>query len=74
MHYQALATDYDGTIATDGLVSENTLIALKRWQQSGRKLILVTAGDWIIFILFFLKLDYSTVLWQKTAHYCLFLF
>ena len=42
MRYQALATDYDGTIATDGRISENTITALKRWQQSGRKLILVT--------------------------------
>ena len=37
-----LATDYDGTIATEGQVSETTITALKRWQQTGRKLLLVT--------------------------------
>ena len=42
MLYQALATDYDGTIATEGRVDETTIVALKRWQQTGRKLILVT--------------------------------
>ncbi|MGK7951207.1 MAG: HAD family hydrolase [Xenococcaceae cyanobacterium] len=42
MLYQALATDYDGTIATEGRVDETTITALERWQQTGRKLILVT--------------------------------
>jgi hydroxymethylpyrimidine pyrophosphatase-like HAD family hydrolase len=42
MSYQALATDYDGTIATEGRVNETTYLALNRWQQTGRKLILVT--------------------------------
>jgi HAD superfamily hydrolase (TIGR01484 family) len=42
MTYQALATDYDGTLATDGQVDEATLKALDRWRQSGRKLILIT--------------------------------
>ena len=42
MHYLILATDYDGTLAKDGKVSEATLDALKRLQKSGRKLILVT--------------------------------
>ncbi|MFZ4554959.1 MAG: HAD-IIB family hydrolase [Pseudanabaena sp.] len=42
MHYLILATDYDGTLAKDGKVSEGTLDALKRLQKSGRKLILVT--------------------------------
>ena len=45
MHYLALATDYDGTIAHDGEVDENTLEALKRCRQSGRKLILVTGRE-----------------------------
>ena len=39
---QAIATDYDGTIATEGRVSETTITALQRWQQTGRKLLLVT--------------------------------
>jgi hydroxymethylpyrimidine pyrophosphatase-like HAD family hydrolase len=42
MSYWALATDYDGTLATEGQVQETTLAALKRWQETGRKLILVT--------------------------------
>lgn len=42
MSYQAIATDYDGTIATEGRVSETTLTALQRWQKAGRKLLLVT--------------------------------
>lgn len=42
MLYQALATDYDGTIATAGKVEPTTYSALQYWQQTGRKLILVT--------------------------------
>ena len=42
MFYQALATDYDGTIATEGRVEAATYSALKSWQQVGNKLILVT--------------------------------
>ena len=42
MRYLALASDYDGTLATDGQVNEATLTALQRLQESGRKLILVT--------------------------------
>ena len=45
MHYLILATDYDGTLAKDGKVSEATLDALKRLQKSGRKLILVTGRE-----------------------------
>jgi HAD superfamily hydrolase (TIGR01484 family) len=42
MRYFALATDYDGTLATDGQVDQSTLSALERWRQSGRNLILIT--------------------------------
>ncbi len=42
MQYLALATDYDGTLAHDGIVSEKTIRALDELRQSGRKLILVT--------------------------------
>lgn len=42
MRYLALATDYDGTLASDGRVDEQTLAALERLRDSGRKLILVT--------------------------------
>jgi|GEM_PF-7010370 len=43
MYFVALATDYDGTIAEDGVVAEATLEALRELKQSGRKLLLVTA-------------------------------
>lgn len=42
MRFLALAVDYDGTLATNGQVDELTLAALKRLQESGRKLILVS--------------------------------
>lgn len=42
MQYLALASDYDGTLATDGAVDEATLNALISLRQSGKKLILVT--------------------------------
>jgi len=42
MRYLALATDYDGTLATDGVVDQPTLRALERFLASGRKLIMVT--------------------------------
>lgn len=42
MRYLALATDYDGTLAKDGRVDAQTLEALSRLRDSGRKLILVT--------------------------------
>lgn len=45
MQYYALATDYDGTLAKDGRVDENTLDALKKFHASGRKLILVTGRE-----------------------------
>jgi HAD superfamily hydrolase (TIGR01484 family) len=42
MHYLALACDYDGTLAKDGVVGPQTIDALERVRASGRKLILVT--------------------------------
>lgn len=42
MHYLALASDYDGTLAKDGVVSPQTIDALERLGASGRQLILVT--------------------------------
>jgi hydroxymethylpyrimidine pyrophosphatase-like HAD family hydrolase len=45
MHYLALATDYDGTIAHDGIVDADTLAALKRLRESGRKLIMVSGRE-----------------------------
>lgn len=45
MRYVALATDYDGTLAHDGIVSPETLEALGKLRQSGRKLIMVTGRE-----------------------------
>ena len=42
MHYLALACDYDGTLAKDGVVSPRTIDALERVRASGRKLLLAT--------------------------------
>jgi hydroxymethylpyrimidine pyrophosphatase-like HAD family hydrolase len=35
MRYLILATDYDGTLATNGLVGDDVLGALKRLRESG---------------------------------------
>ena len=43
--YVALATDYDGTIAQHGDVTESTHEALIRWKEAGRKLIMVTGRE-----------------------------
>jgi hydroxymethylpyrimidine pyrophosphatase-like HAD family hydrolase len=45
MYFVALATDYDGTLAEDGVVAEATLEALGLLKQSGRKLILVSGRE-----------------------------
>ncbi len=45
MRYIALATDYDGTLAANGLVAREVLKSLERLRSSGRKLILVTGRE-----------------------------
>src|SRR6058998_3402426 len=57
MRYHALACDYDGTIAWDGEVSENTILALEEVRKSGRKLILVTGRELDDLIKVFPRLD-----------------
>lgn len=42
MRYLALVTDYDGTLASDDKVSEQTVHALERLKTSGRRVILIT--------------------------------
>jgi hydroxymethylpyrimidine pyrophosphatase-like HAD family hydrolase len=42
MRYLAFATDYDGTLATNGAVNDATVRALENVRASGRKLLLVT--------------------------------
>ena len=45
MNYDALATDYDGTLAHDGVVDETTLAALGRARDAGIKLLMVTGRE-----------------------------
>src|SRR2546425_8249586 len=45
MRYMALACDYDGTLALDGQVDAETVAALERVRDSGRKLLLVTGRE-----------------------------
>ena len=45
MRYLALACDYDGTIAHNGRVNDQTIEALQRVRDSGRKLILVSGRE-----------------------------
>jgi hydroxymethylpyrimidine pyrophosphatase-like HAD family hydrolase/energy-coupling factor transporter ATP-binding protein EcfA2 len=46
MRYLALATDYDGTLATHGTVPPHVLAALQRARDAGRRLVLVTGRVW----------------------------
>jgi HAD superfamily hydrolase (TIGR01484 family) len=45
MRYHAVACDYDGTLAHNGLVNEETVAALERLRSSGRRLIMVTGRE-----------------------------
>ena len=45
MRYHVLACDYDGTIAHDGRVDDETVAALGRLRNTGRRLILVTGRE-----------------------------
>lgn len=45
MYFLALATDYDGTIAHQGTVDGATVAALRRFKDSGRRLLLVTGRE-----------------------------
>jgi hydroxymethylpyrimidine pyrophosphatase-like HAD family hydrolase len=45
MRFLALATDYDGTLARDGIVDLLTLEALRRLRRSSRRLVLVTGRE-----------------------------
>src|SRR5947209_5249357 len=45
MRYLALAVDYDGTLASGGVVAGPVVHALERLKQSGRKLLLVTGRE-----------------------------
>jgi HAD superfamily hydrolase (TIGR01484 family) len=45
VRYVALATDYDGTIATEGVVPDNVIETIERVRESGRRTILVTGRE-----------------------------
>jgi hydroxymethylpyrimidine pyrophosphatase-like HAD family hydrolase len=45
MRYQVLATDYDGTIAHHGRVSDELIASLKRLLATGRRLVMVTGRE-----------------------------
>src|ERR1700709_1304176 len=45
VYFLALATDFDGTIARDGVVKQETIDALRLLKESGRRLILVTGRE-----------------------------
>jgi HAD superfamily hydrolase (TIGR01484 family) len=45
VRYLILATDYDGTLAADGKVRAETIKAVQRLRESGRKTILVTGRE-----------------------------
>ncbi|SFT24989.1 HAD-IIB family hydrolase [Mucilaginibacter polytrichastri] len=45
MRYHVLATDYDGTLATDEWVLAEVIVALKKLKASGRKIIMVTGRE-----------------------------
>ena len=45
MKYRALACDYDGTLAHDGVVTDSTAAAIERFRASGRHLFMVTGRE-----------------------------
>jgi hypothetical protein len=45
VRYHALAADYDGTLATHGVLDDDTRGALRRLRDSGRKLVMVTGRE-----------------------------
>jgi len=45
MKYRALASDYDGTLAHDGVITPTTVAALDRFRRSGRHLFMVTGRE-----------------------------
>jgi HAD superfamily hydrolase (TIGR01484 family) len=45
MRYHVLAADYDGTLAHHGRIDDDTWAALRRFRESGRKLVMVTGRE-----------------------------
>jgi HAD superfamily hydrolase (TIGR01484 family) len=44
-HFVALASDYDGTLAHDGVLAPRTIAALERLKAAGRRLLMVTGRE-----------------------------
>jgi hypothetical protein len=66
---RALATDFDGTLAHEGVVEPATLEALRRLRESGRKLILVTGRQFEELRLIFPAVDeFDAVVAENGAH------
>lgn len=61
MQYLALASDYDGTLATDGRVIDSTLAKLRLLKESGRKVILVTGRELPELLAIFPEIDICDV-------------
>jgi HAD superfamily hydrolase (TIGR01484 family) len=45
VNYRILASDYDGTLAHDGVLNDETAAALDRFRASGRQLLMVTGRE-----------------------------
>ena len=45
LRWQAIAADYDGTVANEGRVAKDTLQMLQRVRESGRKIVLITGRE-----------------------------
>src|SRR5438105_7029230 len=45
MRYHSLAADYDGTLAHNGRIDDDTWAALRRLRESGRRLVMVTGRE-----------------------------
>lgn len=57
MRYHVLATDFDGTLAEDGVVPPETIAALERCHESGRYLLMVTGRELTELKVVFPRLD-----------------
>lgn len=57
MRYHVLATDFDGTLAEDGVVPPETIAALEKCRESGRHLLMVTGRELVELKQVFPRLD-----------------
>jgi HAD superfamily hydrolase (TIGR01484 family) len=45
VYFLALAADYDGTLAQDGVVADSTIAALEQFKATGRRVLVVTGRE-----------------------------